>query len=98
MFRSEPAETEGRLIGELGSRQWSIPTLRECLEKVLQEGTAFVDFEVETELPDVGRRRLCLNARALTFEHGAVAELILLGIQEISEPQANASSAEGRLP
>jgi two-component system CheB/CheR fusion protein len=95
MFRVEPADTDGRLIGELGSHQWSIPTLLERLEKVLQKGTGFVDFEVETKLPHLGRRTLCLNARALMFEQGSAAELILLGIRETSEPQANVSEAEG---
>jgi len=97
-FREEPGETEGRLIGDLGSRQWSIPLLRERLEKALQEGTGFVDFEVETELPHLGRRKLLLNARALTPKQGTVAELILLGIQEISAPQADASRPAGERP
>ena len=56
VFRVEPAETDGRLIGELGSRQWIIPRLRERLEKTLQEGTGFDDFEVEHEFPQIGRR------------------------------------------
>jgi two-component system CheB/CheR fusion protein len=95
-FRVEPEQTDGRLIGELGSHQWIIPTLRERLEKALQEGTGFDDFEVEGEFPHLGRRRLLLNARPLSPKDGTAAELVLLGIQEIRGPQAEASTPEGR--
>jgi two-component system CheB/CheR fusion protein len=95
-FRVEPAQTDGRLIGELGSHQWIIPTLRERLEKALQEGIGFDDFEVESEFPHLGRRTLRLNARPLSAVDGTPAELVLLGIQELGGPQAEASRAEGR--
>jgi PAS domain-containing protein len=94
VFRVEPAQTDGRLIGELGSQQWIIPTLRERLEKALQEGTGFDDFEVESEFPHLGRRRLRLNARPLSPVDGTAAELVLLGIQELGGPQAEASRPE----
>jgi two-component system CheB/CheR fusion protein len=97
-FRAEPGETEGRPIGDLGSRQWNLPALHARLEKVLQEGTGFVDLEVETELPQLGRRKLHLNARALTPKRGIVAEFVLLGIQEISGSQADVSKPEGECP
>jgi two-component system CheB/CheR fusion protein len=95
-FRVEPAQTHGRLIGDLGSHQWIIPTLRERLEKAMQEGTGFDDFEVESEFPHLGRRRLVLNARPLSPEDGTAAELVLLGIQDLGGPQADAPRAEGR--
>jgi two-component system, chemotaxis family, CheB/CheR fusion protein len=90
-FRVEPAQTEGRLIGDLGSQQWIIPALRERLEKALQEGAGFDDFEIEGEFPELGRRRLRLNARPVSPKNGTPADLVLLGIQELSEPQAEAS-------
>jgi two-component system CheB/CheR fusion protein len=95
-FRVEPAQTEGRRIGDLGSHQWTIPTLRESLEKALQEGTGFDDFEVEGEFPYLGRRRLLLNARPVSPKAGTPADLVLLGIQDLSEPQAAASRPEER--
>jgi two-component system CheB/CheR fusion protein len=95
-FRTEAAETEGRFIGDLGSR--NIPMLRERLERVLKEGTGFDDFKVEAELPGLGRRRLLTNARALTPTSGAAGALVLLGFEKISQPEANASSPEGESP
>ena len=50
-FRVEPAQTEGQRIDELGSRQWSVPRLRELLEATLRDGAPFDDFEVVHEIP-----------------------------------------------
>ncbi len=93
-FQAEPEQTDGRLIGDLGADPWSIPMLRERLEKTLKEGTGFDDFEVEIELPQVGRRRLLLNAHPLASKPGSIAELVLLGIHEIRGPQAEAAGSE----
>src|SRR4030095_5288251 len=54
-FRVEPAQTDGRLIGDLGSHQWIIPMLRERLEKAMLQGAGFDDFEVESEFPSLRR-------------------------------------------
>jgi hypothetical protein len=61
----------------------------------MQEGTGFDDFEVEGEFPHLGRRRLLLNARPVSAKAGT-AELVLLGIQDLGGPQADAPRAEGR--
>jgi two-component system, chemotaxis family, CheB/CheR fusion protein len=95
-FRAEPAQTAGRLIGDLGSNQWIIPTLRERLEKAMQAGAGFDDFEVEGEFPNLGRRRLILNARPVSPQNATPADLVLLGIQDLSEPQAEASRPDVR--
>jgi two-component system CheB/CheR fusion protein len=91
-FRVEPAQTEGRLIGDLGSPQWIIPTLRERLVKSLHEGAGFDDFAVESEFLHLGRRRLLLNARPVSTNNGAPADLVLLGIQDLGDSQAEAAS------
>ncbi len=55
-------ETEGRLIYELGDRQWDIPALNRLLEEILPERTQFDGFEVEHEFPRVGRLVILQNA------------------------------------
>ena len=77
-------ETEGRLIYELGDRQWDIPALRRLLEEILPEGTAFDGFEVEHEFPRVGRRVILLNARQVVTEERS-ATMILLAIEDITD-------------
>jgi nitrogen-specific signal transduction histidine kinase len=44
-FNVTPDETEGRLIYELGDRQWDIPALRTLLEEILPERTQFNGFQ-----------------------------------------------------
>src|SRR5690606_11440546 len=78
-FRVDPAETEGRLIYELGNGQWDIPGLRRLLEEILPLETRFDDFEVEHEFEHIGRRIMLLNAARLDHEH-----LILLAIRDVT--------------
>ena len=42
-FHVSPAETEGRLIYELGNGQWDIPDLRTLLEDVVPKSFVFND-------------------------------------------------------
>jgi PAS domain S-box-containing protein len=83
-FRVTPAETEGRSLFELGSRQWDDPRLRELLEEVLPRDSQFDDFEVAREFPGVGRRTMLLNARRLE-PGGGRPEQILLAIEDATE-------------
>ena len=83
-FRVAPADTEKKLIYELGSRQWDIPALRELLEKVLPENTQVRDFVVDHEFPGIGRKKMLLNARTIV-KQGAQARTILLAIENVTE-------------
>jgi PAS domain S-box-containing protein len=83
-FQVSKGETYGRLIYELGNRQWDIPLLRELLEGVLPRNDVFQNFEVSHEFPEIGRRTMLLNARRLYREPDAT-ELILLAIEDITE-------------
>lgn len=79
-FSVERAETEGRLIFELGNRQWDIPELRRVLNDVLPHDNVFKRFEVEHDFESIGRRVMLLNGRRL--DH---VQLILLSIEDITE-------------
>ena len=79
-FNADPAETEDRLIYEIGERQWDIPELRRLLFEVLPDNEFFEDFEVEHTFPAIGRRVMLLNARRV--DH---LQLILLAIEDITE-------------
>ncbi len=75
--------TEGRLLFEIGKRQWDIPRLRELLENVLLTDQHFQDFEVEHDFPKIGCRTMLLNARRLTKGKGN-HDLILLAIEDVT--------------
>ena len=79
-FEVLPAETEGRLIYDLGNGQWDIPALRLLLEDVLPDSNVFNDYEVAHDFAEIGHRVMLVNARRL--DH---VQLILLGIRDITE-------------
>jgi len=97
MFGVEPGEIDGRVLQDLGSRQWDIVKLRELLARTLHDGVGFEDFEVEHEFPHIGRRQFLLNARPVAIKDGETAELIVLGIQEVI-PKESAESGATKEP
>ena len=83
-FHTGPAETEGRILFDLGDGQWNIPQLRALLEEILPRGNRVENFEVAHDFPSVGYRKMVLHACQIQREsQGAVA--ILLAIEDITE-------------
>jgi len=83
-FKVRPEETVGRLIYDLGNKQWDIPRLRELLETILPQRTSFDNYEVEHEFADIGKRTMLLNARQIQQGQGKERS-ILLAIEDITE-------------
>ena len=81
-FHVSPAETEGRLIYELGNGQWDIPDLRTLLEDIVPKSSVFDDFELEHVFPVIGRRVMLLNARKLQAGHHG--ELLVLAMEDVT--------------
>jgi two-component system CheB/CheR fusion protein len=87
-FKTTKEQTEGKLIYDLGNREWDIPKLRELLEKILPESLEMEDFKVVHEFSSIGKRTMILNARRL--ETGLdFGEMILLAIEDITEKNKN---------
>ena len=84
LFKVKPEETVGQLIYDLGNKQWDIPKLRELLETILPEKTAFDNYEVEHDFAAIGRRVMLLNARQIEQAMGK-ERIILLAIEDITE-------------
>ena len=82
-FNVTAADTETRLIYELGNGQWNIPDLRTLLEDILPMNSVFNDYELEHEFPGIGRRIMLLNARQL--RQGSHAELLVLAMEDVTE-------------
>ncbi len=83
-FAVQPAETEGRLLYEIGQRQWDIPGLRQLLEDILPKNSEFKDFRVEHDFPRIGHRVLMLNARRMAGKDQH-PRLILLAMEDITQ-------------
>lgn len=81
-FKVDMEKTTGKLVYDLGNRQWDIPELRRLLEDILSNNTSFEDFKVEQDFPDIGRMTLFLNARRIIQER-IQTQKILLAIEEI---------------
>ncbi|MCF8036716.1 MAG: PAS domain S-box protein [Desulfobacteraceae bacterium] len=84
VFKIKPEESLGRLIYDLGNKQWDIPELRELLETLLPRKTTLDGYEVEHEFADLGRRTMLFNAREIQRKSGK-ERLILLAIEDITE-------------
>jgi PAS domain S-box-containing protein len=82
-FGVSPQETEGRLIYELGNRQWDLPELRKLLEDILPHSSSFENYEVEHEFEHIGRRTILLNARRI-YRQSQETQMILLAIVDIT--------------
>ena len=85
-FQVTPEVTEGRLLYEIGDRQWDIPELRRLLEEVLPRSTQFDDFRVEHDFPKIGPKVLLLNSRRMAGDEHQPA-LILLAMEDITQAE-----------
>jgi two-component system CheB/CheR fusion protein len=84
LFKTEPGETEGRLVYQLGNGQWNIPQFRNFLEEIVPRKSFIKDFEVTHDFPAIGRRTLFLNARRLDSQPG-VAHRILISMDDYTD-------------
>ena len=88
-FQVEPAETQGKLIYELGNGQWDIPDLHKLFEDILPKNTFFKGFKVTHEFPSIGRKVMILNARHIHFKEEKAADgfppIIMVAIEDVTE-------------
>jgi two-component system CheB/CheR fusion protein len=80
-FKLSRAESEGRLIYELGNREWQISALRHLLEGILPNHIFFADFEITHQFESIGRRTMVINACRLAGTVGQPTR-IMLGIRD----------------
>ena len=76
-FQVNRQDTEGRLIYEVGDRQWDIPELRTKLEKILPEHGELDGYDVERDFPGIGRRAFSLTARKVFYEGNNGAHILI---------------------
>ncbi len=88
-FAINDEETIGKLIYELGDREWDIPSLRNLLEKILPEKSILKDFEIAHVFSNSGERIMVLNAKELKHDLDK-EKLILLSIIEVTSERRNA--------
>jgi len=82
MFHALPEETQGRVIYELGNKQWDIPRLRELFRMINTRNTGIDDFEATHKFEYLGLRRMILNARRIEPPGGK--QMILLSMEDVT--------------
>lgn len=83
-FKVDRYETIGKHVYELGNGQWDIPGLRLLLTEVIPKSTAVINYQVEHDFPDLGRRTMHLTARTL-FRPDGGSRLLLLSIVDVTD-------------
>ena len=83
-FQVTPEATVGQPVYEIGERQLDVPRLRVLLGEILRERGAVTNFEVEHDVPEIGRRTMLLNARVLS-RGGGRPDLILLASEDVTD-------------
>lgn len=82
-------QIEGKMIFELGDKEWVTPELRELLHDILVKGTFFKGYEVDHTFPKIGHKIMLLNARRIFLkgrdEDEDANPLLLLAIEDITE-------------
>ena len=87
-FQVAAAETVGRKIYDLGNGQWNIPALRQLLEDLLPQKQVLDGYVVEHDFPNLGPRRMVLNARRIVPTPGHTESILLamVAIEPLEAP------------
>ena len=83
-FGVKKSEVEGQSLFEISKGEWDLPGLRRLLLEILPGKSIVVDFELDTEFRNLGRRKLLINARQMMLR-GMEKALILLAIEDETE-------------
>jgi FixJ family two-component response regulator len=83
-FAIVPNETIGRHLAAVGACYLDLPAFGGLLDLLQAEDAVIEDFEIEIELPTVGRRVLLLNAGKIRGEHEATCEIVM-AVDDVTE-------------
>ncbi|MDR3401516.1 MAG: CHASE3 domain-containing protein [Chthoniobacter sp.] len=83
-FHTSPAETENRLLSEIGHGQWNHPLLAGLVTAALTTDQQFDDLEWAYDIPGAGHRTVLLSGRKL-YRPGNHTEAVLLSIDDVTE-------------
>ena len=79
-------QTVGKPLVEIAGGRLDIPQIRKALDQVVQHGGNVADLEVSCELPQIGRRVLCVNATRLDHGDGAAGSVVV-SLEDVTKPR-----------
>jgi two-component system CheB/CheR fusion protein len=77
IFKTRAELARGRLLADLGARQWGTSAVLSALRGVLDSGTTLDELQIEAEFPGIGVRAMSLNARRLHPDRDPRGRLLL---------------------
>jgi two-component system CheB/CheR fusion protein len=83
-FAAKPADTVGHPLTSAANRRLDVPDLGGFLDLVRANVATVEDYEIQIELPSIGRRMLLLNARNVREEPLAKRK-ILVAIDDVTD-------------
>jgi chemotaxis protein methyltransferase CheR len=83
-FSADCQDLGGRPVRGPGAGRWDIPALRLLLEEAGSRHAVMEAYEVEQDLPRIGRRSLLLNAREV-FNQRSTHKLIVVAIEDVTD-------------
>src|SRR5438270_6354534 len=84
LFRVDAAATQHCPLHELNGGQWNVPGLRKLFENVFRGDMLVEGYELEMDLPDIGRRRILLNARLVLEQERSEPALLLVALEDVT--------------
>ncbi len=83
-FATDSKQTEGKNLFELGNGQWDMPELRKLMKQAAGQRRSFEDFRVEHKFPNIGFKKMLLNARYLQSDTEDENK-VLLAIEDVTD-------------
>ena len=83
-FNVIPEQTIGQHLADVGDHRLDVPALRGLLDLLQVKDAAIEDYEIEIELPALGRRMLLLSAEKIRGESEGACEIVI-AIDDVTE-------------
>jgi two-component system, chemotaxis family, CheB/CheR fusion protein len=82
-FKINPEETLNKILYQLGGKEWDLTSLRDLLENIIPDKKDLQDYVVEDDFPNIGHRKMILNARQI-YQEGKGTNMILLAMEDVT--------------
>jgi two-component system CheB/CheR fusion protein len=86
-FKVASEKAHGKPIWHLGDGRFDNEPLHQALEEVIPERSEVRGYKIEQDLPEIGKRKLSLNAKQINREEGR-PKLILISFEGVTEGEA----------
>ena len=86
-FGFKEKEIEGRVLFEIGNKQWNIPRLKKLLENIIEKKLQVHNIEITHSFPGIGKRIMRINANHI-IQKNHHEQFILLAIDDITASEA----------